>query len=167
MLLREGGDSLGKNVCSGDGAGAQHQFAAQCPAVSGQGLQRFVTQAIGMGERAALEIDRWLRGAAAAEQAPLPAVPFSAINTFYHPGASRVAGGREAAADLEQALAEAARCFSCGECTFCDNCFNYCPDMAVRRVNGGYAIAGDYCKGCGLCVRECPTGSIVMQEELR
>jgi NADPH-dependent glutamate synthase beta subunit-like oxidoreductase/Pyruvate/2-oxoacid:ferredoxin oxidoreductase delta subunit len=130
-------------------------------------LQRFVTQAIGMGERAALEIDRWLRGAAAAEEAPLPAVPFGAINTFYHPGAARVAGGREAAADLEQALAEAARCFSCGECTFCDNCFNYCPDMAVRRVNGGYAIAGDYCKGCGLCVRECPTGSIVMQEELR
>jgi Pyruvate/2-oxoacid:ferredoxin oxidoreductase delta subunit len=39
--------------------------------------------------------------------------------------------------------------------------------MAVHRVNGGYAIAEDYCKGCGLCVRECPTGSMVMQEELR
>jgi Pyruvate/2-oxoacid:ferredoxin oxidoreductase delta subunit len=39
--------------------------------------------------------------------------------------------------------------------------------MAVRRVAGGYAIAGDYCKGCGLCVRECPTGSIALQEEMR
>ena len=39
--------------------------------------------------------------------------------------------------------------------------------MAVRRVAGGYAIAGDYCKGCGLCVAECPTGSIAMAEELR
>ncbi|MDH3318104.1 MAG: FAD-dependent oxidoreductase [Betaproteobacteria bacterium] len=130
-------------------------------------LQRFVTQAIGMGKRAALEIDRWMRREQAAAAAlPLP-VPFGAINTFYHPGAPRIAGGREAAEDVAQALAEAARCFSCGECTFCDNCFDYCPDMAVRRVNGGYAIAGDYCKGCGLCVRECPTGSIVMQEELR
>jgi Pyruvate/2-oxoacid:ferredoxin oxidoreductase delta subunit len=39
--------------------------------------------------------------------------------------------------------------------------------MAVRRTGAGYAIAADYCKGCGLCVRECPTGSIVMTEELR
>jgi len=37
----------------------------------------------------------------------------------------------------------------------------------VRRIPGGYAIAADYCKGCGLCVRECPTGSILMQEETK
>jgi NADPH-dependent glutamate synthase beta subunit-like oxidoreductase/Pyruvate/2-oxoacid:ferredoxin oxidoreductase delta subunit len=134
-------------------------------------LQRFVTEAIGMGKRAALGIDRWLQGEtaglAAAPHAAQRPVPPGAINTFYHPSAPRVAGGRKAAEEIEQALAEAGRCFSCGECTFCDNCFNYCPDMAVRRVAGGYAIAEDYCKGCGLCVRECPTGSIVMREELR
>ena len=67
----------------------------------------------------------------------------------------------------DEALAEAARCFSCGECTFCDNCFKYCPDMAVQRLLDGYAIAADYCKGCGLCVRECPTGALAMQEEFR
>jgi Pyruvate/2-oxoacid:ferredoxin oxidoreductase delta subunit len=39
--------------------------------------------------------------------------------------------------------------------------------MAVRRANGGYEIDGNYCKGCGLCVAECPTGSIAMTEELR
>jgi Pyruvate/2-oxoacid:ferredoxin oxidoreductase delta subunit len=39
--------------------------------------------------------------------------------------------------------------------------------MAVRRVNGGYAIDDKYCKGCGLCVRECPTGSVAMREEMR
>jgi len=130
-------------------------------------MQRFVTAAIGMGERAALEIDRWLMGETAAPRRERAPVPLAAINTYYHPRAPRIAGGREAAADPAQALAEAARCFSCGECTFCDNCFNYCPDMAVRRVDGGYAIDGDYCKGCGLCVRECPTGAIAMQEELR
>ena len=130
-------------------------------------LQRFVTHAIGMGRRAALEIDRWLRGEAGAACAEPDPVAFAAINTFYHPRATRVAGGRDAAAGLEHALAEAARCFSCGECTFCDNCFDVCPDMAVRRANGGYAIDGNYCKGCGLCVRECPTGSIVLREELR
>jgi NADPH-dependent glutamate synthase beta subunit-like oxidoreductase/Pyruvate/2-oxoacid:ferredoxin oxidoreductase delta subunit len=130
-------------------------------------LQRFVTHAIGMGMRAALEIDRWLRGEPAAARDARPAVPYSAINTWYHARAPRAPGGREAAAQVAQALAEAARCFSCGECTFCDNCLVSCPDMAVKRANGGYAIDGDYCKGCGLCVAECPTGSIAMAEELR
>ena len=132
-------------------------------------MQRFVTHAIGMGQRAALEIDRRLRGEPEAPQETetRPPVPYAAINTWYHARARRAEGGREAAAEIEQALAEAARCFSCGECTFCDNCFTACPDMAVRRANGGYAIDDKYCKGCGLCVRECPTGSIAMQEEMR
>ncbi|MGB3936300.1 MAG: FAD-dependent oxidoreductase [Burkholderiales bacterium] len=130
-------------------------------------LQRFVTHAIAMGRRAAHAIDRRLRREAPAPlEAPQP-VPLGAINTWYHPGAPRVPGGRDAARETAAAIGEASRCFSCGECTFCDNCFNFCPDMAVRRTDAGYAIAADYCKGCGLCVRECPTGSIVMTEELR
>ncbi|UCE31524.1 MAG: 4Fe-4S binding protein, partial [Burkholderiales bacterium] len=69
--------------------------------------------------------------------------------------------------DLDEALAETARCFSCGHCIRCDNCFQYCPDLAIRRVPGGYQVLTDYCKGCGICVRECPTGSMEMVEELR
>ena len=69
--------------------------------------------------------------------------------------------------DIEQALAEAARCFSCGTCTHCDNCVTYCPDLAVQRAGDGYTVLTDYCKGCGLCVKECPTGSMTMLEELR
>ncbi len=130
-------------------------------------LQRFVTQAIAMGRRAAEAIDRQLRREPAPARADAAPVPFGAINTWYHAKAPRAEGGREAAAETAAALAEASRCFSCGECTFCDNCLNYCPDMAVRRTEKGYEIAGEYCKGCGLCVRECPTGSIAMTEELR
>lgn len=139
---------------------------------------RFVTQAIGMGRRAALEIDRRLRGCAAqAEVAPQPLL-LKALNTYYHPSAPRAESARldpaarrhghaEVQLGLEagQALAEAARCFSCGRCIACDNCFYYCPDLAIRRVAGGYAVDAAYCKGCGLCVRECPTGSIAMHEE--
>ena len=85
------------------------------------------------------------------------------------PPAERVATGAEVqlGLDVEQALAEAARCFSCGTCTHCDNCFNYCPDLAITHVDGGYAVLTDYCKGCGLCVKECPTGSMMMEEEIR
>lgn len=139
---------------------------------------RFVTQAIGMGKRAALSIDRWLRHRDAPNARAAPAVGADAINTFYHPHAGRAAAGRLRVAErmdgfaevqlgftAEEAQGEAARCFSCGHCTFCDNCFVHCPDMAVQKLPGSYRIAAEYCKGCGLCVRECPTGSIAMMAE--
>ena len=126
---------------------------------------RFVTHAIGMGCQAATAIDRWLMGDISLPAPRQESVARSAINTFYHSRAPRqeTTNGYSA----EQAHAEAARCFSCGRCTLCDNCLQYCPDMAVRRIPGGYAIAADYCKGCGLCVRECPTGAIAMREDWR
>ena len=74
---------------------------------------------------------------------------------------------RELNLDLAQTLAESERCFSCGSCIHCDNCIIYCPDLAVRRSGDGYEVLGDYCKGCGVCVRECPTGSMTMREEAR
>ena len=150
--------------------GADPQFAALPDGVYAAGdvasAQRFVTHAIGMGKAVAIDIDRWL-----ADKTPEPGLPdepvtMAAINTAYHAHALRVCGTR---ADLsaQEALAEAARCFSCGNCTACDNCLLYCPDMAVRRLDGQYEIAADYCKGCGLCVRECPTGAIAMHEEAK
>lgn len=146
----------------GHGATSSAGIFAGGDAASGH---RFVTQAIAMGKRAALAIDRWLTDKTV-PQAPGEAVRRSAINTAYHPHAARVCGTR---ADISaaQAVVEAARCFSCGHCTACDNCFMYCPDLAVRHMDGGYAIAEDYCKGCGLCVKECPTGALAMQEEMR
>jgi NADPH-dependent glutamate synthase beta subunit-like oxidoreductase len=141
---------------------------------------RFVTHAIGMGKEAARHIDRWLRSETRPREEVASAVPPGAINTFYFPHAARAEGDRLAVETRrrsyqevqrglapEQALTEAGRCFSCGNCIFCDNCFHYCPDMAVKRVPGGYAIDAGYCKGCGLCVEECPTGSIEMREERR
>jgi len=145
-------------------------------------LARFVTEAIGMGERAALAIHRHLLGQSLGEtDAPAaegPAVPLSAIATWYHeparraqsprmPPDERLKGGAEVqlGLEIEQALAEGARCFSCGTCITCDNCVAVCPDLAVRRVGDGYQVLGEYCKGCGLCVRECPTGSMEMIEE--
>jgi NADPH-dependent glutamate synthase beta subunit-like oxidoreductase/Pyruvate/2-oxoacid:ferredoxin oxidoreductase delta subunit len=146
---------------------------------------RFVSEAIGMGERAALAIERQLNVRAGAEgSAPLPQaqalVDLAAINVHYHPTqpraadrhlavAQRLAHGGEVQLGLaiEQALAEAARCFSCGTCTHCDHCVSYCPDLAVQRLGDGYTVLTDYCKGCGVCVKECPTGSMTMLEELR
>lgn len=63
------------------------------------------------------------------------------------------------------ALKEAERCFHCGRCTECDNCFIFCPDVSIAPAQGGYGIDYGFCKGCGLCVKECPRGAMMMIEE--
>lgn len=166
------------------------QFATSAAGVYAGGdlasMARFVTEAIGMGKRAAHTIARALQqGQAGAAQLPAvgtsePLVSLAAISTHYYARRERAEArlldtperlSRDAEVQLglepEQALAESERCFSCGTCINCDNCVVYCPDMAVKRVGNGYTVLTDYCKGCGLCVRECPTGSMTMQEELR
>ena len=149
-------------------------------------MARFVTEAIGMGKRAAREIDRMLRGTRKARKAaaPMPArmvaaepvVPFATINTFYYPAQARAAERRLPVAqrlasdaevqlgfDLERrarrnrrAASPAARASSATTASV------YCPDLAVKREGDGYVVLTDYCKGCGICVKECPTGSMKM-----
>jgi len=61
---------------------------------------------------------------------------------------------------------EAGRCLHCGICSGCNNCFVFCPDIAVLREPGGtFRIQYDYCKGCGICVAECPHGAMEMEME--
>lgn len=69
------------------------------------------------------------------------------------------------------AMAEAARCMSCGNCLACDNCWTMCPDSAVLKTRKNaadgshYVFDLDYCKGCGICAAECPSGFIQMLPE--
>jgi 2-oxoacid:acceptor oxidoreductase delta subunit (pyruvate/2-ketoisovalerate family) len=79
--------------------------------------------------------------------------------------------GDRAFAEVEQPLAEKvraqelARCFHCGRCTDCDNCFIYCPDIAVLKRDRDFEVDLAYCKGCGICVQECPRAAMEMIEE--
>ena len=69
----------------------------------------------------------------------------------------------------EQAVEEASRCFSCGTCNACDNCYLVCPEPCIvrdERSNGLYKILVDYCKGCRVCIEECPTGCLEGVPEL-
>lgn len=58
---------------------------------------------------------------------------------------------------------EAERCFSCGVCDSCGNCWKFCPHMSVLEKDGKLAIDYDYCKGCGICAQECPK-AVISQE---
>jgi len=143
--------------------------------------ERTVTVAVGHGKKAARYIDAWLRGI---EYMPKPKpdlAGFDLLNTWYYSDAPRtvqpqletirrqstfeeVVGGL----DEENAVFEARRCLSCGNCFSCDNCYGVCPDNAVIKLGEPgerYAIDYDFCKGCGLCVAECPCGAIEMVPE--
>ncbi len=142
---------------------------------------RTVTIGVGHGKRAARNIDAYLRGGAFEPAAKHPLATFEALNTWYyaeapHQQRARLAGPRRASGfeevvqglDAETALFEARRCMSCGNCFECDNCFGVCPDNAVIKLGPGnrYEFDYDYCKGCGICVEECPCGAIEMQPEM-
>lgn len=62
--------------------------------------------------------------------------------------------------DPETGQREAERCISCGTCNVCENCYLLCPDMAISMTAEGPVIDYDYCKGCGICIKECPCGAL-------
>ena len=142
--------------------------------------ERTATVAIGHGKKAARHIDAWLRGTGYHRPARHELAGFGKLNTWYYSDApatvrpqldvarristfDEVVGGL----DSSTALYEARRCMSCGNCFECDNCYGACPDNAVIKLGAGnrYEFDLDYCKGCGICVAECPCGAITMEPE--
>ncbi len=67
------------------------------------------------------------------------------------------------------ALEEAERCFSCGTCIECKNCYVFCPDASIIKTGEvlSHQVDYDFCKGCGICFSECPRGAISLKEEAR
>ncbi len=67
----------------------------------------------------------------------------------------------------EMVRREASRCFNCGVCNECEVCLIFCPDMAILRKNDekGFEFKYDYCKGCGICAKECPRNAMSMTRE--
>ena len=134
--------------------------------------KRTVTDAIGMGKKAARCIDAFLNGK------EIPAKPSPDIATFkklqldYYPKSPRIDVEPKVNLTFEEAnlsyddpkvILEARRCFSCGNCYHCNNCYAYCPDNAIiQHEDGSLEFNYEYCKGCGLCAVECPCGAIKM-----
>ena len=140
-----------------------------------------VAHAIGDGMRASVSIDRYIRGERVeVSREKTPIASFKDLNLAYFqsspgtqisrlPAADRIKGFTEVDGGFTESVTirESGRCFSCGVCNGCDNCWLVCPDAAISRKSGEYQVNYDYCKGCGLCAEECPGGAITMEEEAR
>jgi len=159
-------------------------FAAGDIVQLGAGQPLMVVNAVGDGKRVAFNLDKVIRGEALQPRTIAIDVimDLNRMNMTYFPHFPRVQQGmlnpvtRKKTQDEviqafteEQAVEEAGRCFSCGTCNACDNCYLVCPEPCIARParsNGLYKILIDYCKGCRVCIEECPTGCLEGVPEL-
>ena len=164
--------------------GETNFFAAGDVVQLGTGQPLMVVNAVGDGKRVAFTLDKVLRGQPLRlRTAPIDViVDLNRMNMTYFPRFPRVKQDMLAPASRrltqdevilafteEQAVEEANRCFSCGTCNACDNCYLVCPEPCIIRLdrsNGLYKILVDYCKGCRVCIEECPTGCLEGVPEL-
>ncbi len=52
------------------------------------------------------------------------------------------------------------------KCVKCSICYSFCPEPCiVKDEEGFYEADYYYCKGCGICARECPKEAITMVRE--
>lgn len=142
--------------------------------------ERSVTIATGHGKKAARNIDSWLRGGSyhAAEKHPI--VGHEKLHLWYRtlapqveqdtlPLSERMGGFEEILQGISEkdALFEARRCLSCGNCFECDGCLGSCPEDAIIKLGKGNRYRYDYdkCTGCAACYDQCPCHAIEMYDE--
>ncbi|MEK7813533.1 MAG: NAD(P)-binding protein [Candidatus Desantisbacteria bacterium] len=137
-----------------------------------------VTEAIGLGRKAAEAIDAFLKPQEAAEKPqPTIVIKYERMNLNYYASLTRVEeqgltveervnNFSEVSITIgeEQVMEETKRCMSCGQCFDCDNCYSYCSDNAVKKLPKGqhYEFHLETCQGCKKCAEECPCGYIDM-----
>lgn len=159
---------LKENRAWADGLALPLWFAGDC--LTGDGT---VAHAIGNGRRTALEALAGLKGEETPTEKTYKSTVAPAHIRFSHfpiipPHRDRHQPAGVLRNNFEEVNlglpgpGEADRCFSCGRCTHCDTCLVFCPDGIIFRDGEKYAIDRAYCKGCGICVAECPRRAMEM-----
>lgn len=120
-----------------------------------------VVQAIASGRDTVYRLLRYNGGIVEPSRERLEVVNFESLNTDYF-------SHEPASVDIstvDDALREMSRCFSCGYCNQCGNCYIFCPDVAVLWTDAFPEVDTDHCKGCGICTEECPRNIILMKRK--
>jgi formate dehydrogenase beta subunit len=142
--------------------------------------ERTVTVAVGHGKRAARHIDAYLRDTSYVKPPQHELASYEKLHVWYFTDAAqrpqsqldlkrRQTSFDEVVSGLgkKEAVYEARRCLSCGNCFECDGCYAACPEDAVIKLGAGKRYRFDYnrCTGCAICFEQCPCHAIEMTPE--
>ncbi len=143
--------------------------------------ERTVTIAVGHGKKAAKNIDAYLKATTINKVPKHDIVGFEKLHVWYKTLAPQqeqeMRAAEERANNFEEvlgglsakeALYEAQRCLSCGNCFECDGCYGSCPEGAILKLGKGNRYEYDYnkCTGCAVCFEQCPCHAIEMVNEM-
>jgi NADPH-dependent glutamate synthase beta subunit-like oxidoreductase len=130
-----------------------------------------------IGEGPAISFERYRQGERK-KRDNSEIVSFDRINTAYFPNIPAVQVNKLSQDDClntfdevisgfdeSQMIEESSRCFNCGICNDCDTCRIFCPEMAIQWDQNSRHILMDYCKGCGICIAECPRDAMNLEVE--
>jgi NADPH-dependent glutamate synthase beta subunit-like oxidoreductase len=141
---------------------------------------RSVTIAVGHGKHAARHIDAFLEGEKYTRSPRHEIIGHEKLHLWFRTHAPQVeqeqlpvnerqTGFDEIMQNLTEsdALFEARRCLSCGNCFECDGCYGACPEDAIIKLGPGnrYKYNYDLCTGCAVCYEQCPCHAIEMVDE--
>ena len=141
---------------------------------------RSVTIAVGHGKHAARHIDAYLHGGEYRRAPRHEIIGHEKLHIWYRTAAPQVEQDRIPIVDRTEgfdeilqnitesdALFEARRCLSCGNCFECDGCYGACPEDAIIKLGPGkrYRYNFDLCTGCAVCFEQCPCHAIEMIDE--
>ena len=166
-----------KSVTDAVASGKQAAMALDVFFQSGLAAVKAKLAGCRVGGGPALSMERYMGGGRAVKNPHI--VSYDEINNDYFEPAPRVTAKClvvdkrihsfaqiEGTLTNDQAMKETARCFNCGICNACDNCRIFCPEVAVTTTDIQRQINLDYCKGCGICVQECPRNAMALEEEI-
>ncbi len=161
-----------------------HQMMTGCDGVFAGGdmvpSERTVTIGVGHGKLAARNIDAYLRGEVYEKPPKKPIATLDKLHLWYYTDAAqrpqphvdikrRHESFEEVVGGLgeKDAVYEAKRCLSCGNCFECDGCYGACPEDAIIKLGPGKFYEYNYsrCTGCAVCYEQCPSHAIEMIPE--
>jgi NADPH-dependent glutamate synthase beta subunit-like oxidoreductase len=135
---------------------------------------------IRVGNKGSVSMEAYLSGRNGGNWAePLEVVPYEKLNTLFFERQKRIEtrqlnierrlkGFSEANLGFspEEAALSASRCFSCGTCNYCYNCYFFCPEgvISLDPVHQTKTVDLEHCKGCGTCAKSCPRSVVEMKE---
>ena len=135
---------------------------------------------IRVGNKGALSMEAYLSGRDGGNWSePKDIISYPQLNTFFFEHSKRIEmrkldrnkalkGFSEVNSGFtsEEANLSASRCFSCGTCNYCYNCYFFCPEgvILLDPLHQTKTVDLDHCKGCGTCAKVCPRYVVLMKE---